>query len=120
GIKTSSGGEFRTGTIQYWLNDETYAGYNEYGPLNIEAIVPRALSQAARDTRKPGRPAYNARRHLLSGIAICGECHMKMSGVKADGGRYKCEPSHQGCGLSIKKAWLDEAIRSEVLRKHQM
>lgn len=89
------------------------------GPGNWEPIVPpedwqavvRILSDPSRSTVRPG-----ALRHLLSGVAVCGECRAPMR-TRTNRGRYHSytcvEP---GCmRVVIKQEWVDEYVTAAVL-----
>lgn len=119
GVLTVSGTEWTYQATARMVSSPIYAGFLSYkgqraGRADIEPLIPEALLDAAEGRQKrPGR--INARKHLLSGIAVCGSCFAPMT-VTGDGsGAYVCNRQAGGCGkVRIKRSWLDDAIEGWV------
>lgn len=126
GIRTSAGNPWRRRTLQDMLKRPAYAGLSAYkgevvGKTEHAAIVDEALwrqAQTMMDKRTAaykGNPGRNARRWLLSGIAVCGRCMSPMYGSSTRGGVYRCVKNDGGCGSTRMKAtWLDYVAQYET------
>ncbi len=117
GIKTVTGGTWTALTTSRLIKRHLYAGKNYFkgayvGPTAFDALVDEATFEAAQSDYK--RPGTNARKHLLSGFAVCGECKAPMSGTAGTGkARYRCDPHAGGCGrLSIACEPLDTIVNA--------
>jgi DNA invertase Pin-like site-specific DNA recombinase len=91
-----------------------------------EAIVPRALFEAAQEKLARARPGVQPRRigtaYLLSGLLVCGHCGHHMAGVTPQGQPrgYLCG-NYQGSGkLACNRNFIPEApLLSAILAKLQ-
>ena len=112
-VTTTAGKEWRRTAVANLLRRPGYCGRatlkgEVVGATEYPAIISEELWQAAQ--RDPRGAGFNARVHLLSGIAVCGICHSPMYGTTS--GRYACKPDRPGsCGrVTIKAQWLDLAV----------
>lgn len=117
GIKTVADTEWNSLATSRMIKRHLYAGKNYFkgsyvGPTAFDALVDETTFEAAQSDKK--RPGTNTRKHLLSGITICGECKAPMSGTAGVGkARYRCDPHSGGCGkLSISCEPLDSIINA--------
>lgn len=126
GIRTVTGGPWKTVTLKAMLRSGRIAGLREHrgevvGPAVWEAIVTpsertrvlaRMAEQAVTGRRTP-------RRYLLSGLLRCGRCGNTLySSARKTTRRYVCVsgPDHGGCGrLTIVAAPLEELVAAAVL-----
>lgn len=126
GIQSATGKPWRRRTLQTMLQRPAFAGLSSYkgevvGKTEHEAIVDESLWQQAQDmmdsrtAQYQGNPGRNGRVWLLSGIAVCGSCHMPMFGASTKGGIYRCVKNDGGCGsMRIKASWLDWIAQVEA------
>jgi DNA invertase Pin-like site-specific DNA recombinase len=117
GVVTTTGRPFGHGTLRKLLARPRYAGLMPDGasPAAWPAVLERdtwELVRSVLDSRAAGYGhATNARRYLLSGIALCGACGKPLR-FKASKGRgngsyqtgYAC--AEPGC----RKVWRDQAM----------
>ena len=95
------------------LESPIYAGLLSYkgevtGPSSVPAFISEALYNSAQG--RATKPAWNTRRHLLSGIAVCDECKTPMN---YSAGAYVCARIIGGCGkVKIKTQWLDDVVNA--------
>jgi Recombinase zinc beta ribbon domain len=88
------------------LSSALIAGLREHSsgvyPGTWDAIVTEDEHQALKALLAPksGNGHPKARRHPLTGIVTCGECHRPMAGSTQPGGRrgYACPTGQGGCG----------------------
>jgi DNA invertase Pin-like site-specific DNA recombinase len=126
GILTTAGGRWRRGAVALVLKRPGYAGISTYagqrvGATSYPRIIDESIYEAAQQSMTgKGNVGRNARTYLLSGICVCGRCHLPMYGNVSSQGRYLCKADIGGCGkVTMKMQWVDDAIRREVLRKSQ-
>lgn len=129
GVKpVRGGGAWRSSNLARALRSPRLAGLQVYrgeviGVGAWEPIVDRAdweKLQLIFDRRARGGGTA-MRKHMLSGVARCGRCQTKLTGVWAsDHGRvlYRCDPSgyHHGCGrLSIFGDLLEHIVTERLI-----
>ncbi|WP_460844789.1 recombinase zinc beta ribbon domain-containing protein [Nocardioides ultimimeridianus] len=128
GVKRVSGEPWAYAATMRLLDSPIYCGWVSYkgqkahrvDPAVVEPLVSEDLYDAAvarRDAaRKPGRT--NARKHLLSGIAVCGRCLTPMTATgqrQGSQGIYVCNRQAGGCGnTTVTRAPLDRLIENAV------
>lgn len=126
GVKTVSGGPWRTTTLNAVLASPRIAGLRQHrGEVIGEAVWEPIITLADRDKilarmearKTSGRRA--PRRYLLSGLLRCGRCHKTLySAARATTRRYVClsGPDHGGCGrLTVVAGPLEELVTEAVL-----
>jgi site-specific DNA recombinase len=112
-VQTASGKSWSFQATSRLLDSPIYAGLLTYkgeivGKSAVPALISEALYQSAK-TRET-KPAWNTRKHLLSGIAICDVCKTPMN---YSGGAYVCSRLLHGCGnIKIKAEWLDDVVNA--------
>lgn len=113
GIETVSGKPWTFQATSRVLDSPIYAGLLTYkgeivGKSSVSAIVSEALYQSAQSRQT--KPAWNTRKHLLSGIAVCDVCKTPMNYSQ---GAYVCSRMMHGCGnIRIKAKWLDDVVNA--------
>jgi DNA invertase Pin-like site-specific DNA recombinase len=126
GVRTVSGGPWRSPTLRGLLRSGRIAGLREHrkevvGPAQWPAIISvaerdRVLARMDQQT-VTGRRAPRA--YLLSGLCRCGKCGTKLySSRREDRRRYVClsGPDHGGCGrLTVVAPPLEEVVADAVL-----
>lgn len=96
----------------------SYKGHRAHRAIGVEPLVSEEVFAAAnaRRERRPGR--VRSRRHLLSGIAVCGRCHapMSVSGrAKGRSGAYVCNRMAGGCGnVTVQREALDRLVTDAI------
>lgn len=108
GVKTVSGGEWRTTTVRQLLTSPRTWGMRVHqgqviGSGTWEAIItPEQGARLQRLLLDPARRTNRtARRYLLSGMLVCGKCGRRMYSAPKNGKRrYGCRtgPDSGGCG----------------------
>lgn len=122
GLVTAAERPWTASTVAKLISRPGYAGLREYkgniiGPTAYPALVDEALWRAANGAAASGSPGTNARRWLLSGIAVCRRCSAPMAGTAASNA-YRCNAARGGCGnTKIKAAWLDGPVVSLMLAR---
>lgn len=146
-IRTPRGQRWTAQSVRYVLRNPTYAGirgirrakdasgrrdfwYEEVGPARWPALVEEAAWRAAlRKLQANRRPGWTAQqgppmRHLLSGVALCGQCghHVIASSVTASSGRvraYRCGAQRAGTSvhLSRQAALIDAFVAGLVVNR---
>ena len=120
GVKTPKGNSWRGSTVRQLLTNPRNAGLRGYqrggevlGPGKWPAIVDentwRAVQAVLADPARLRGPASRGRKHLMSGMAVCGRCqHPMTSGTLASGVlQYVCKQ----CGrVSRNMARVDDYI----------
>lgn len=112
-LTTVSGKPWSFQATSRMLESPIYAGLLWYkgeivGKSEVPALISEALYELAQ-TRQT-KPAWNSRKHLLSGIATCDVCKVAMSYSE---GSYKCNRMLNGCGnVGIKAKWLDDVVNA--------
>lgn len=110
-VLTVSGKPWTYQATSRMIESPIYAGLLWYkgevvGKSAVPALVSEALYASAQTRQK--RPAWNARRGLLSGITVCDLCKTPMT---HDAGTYRCSRLQNGCGrIAIKAKWLDDVV----------
>lgn len=118
GLKTTYGKTWTGRTVREALLNPRYAGLRSYRGEVLEGVkatwpaivsedVWRSVVDILTDPNRPG--GARPRRHLLSGLAVCGKCGgLLSSGVKGrgDGGVYVCKH----CFGVYRKAELIDAL----------
>ncbi|MEO8291495.1 MAG: recombinase family protein [Actinomycetota bacterium] len=115
GLRTSRGALWRPRSMRRMLLSEHLTGARGYSAIisEDEAAVVRAAF--AQDQPTPGHPS--GRRHPLSGLLVCGECEVKMTGATD---KYRCNAAAGGCGWPTIQAFpLERYVLFESL-KHFM
>ena len=126
GVRTVTGGPWKTVTVKAMLRSGRIAGLREHrgevvGPAVWEAIITeqeraRVLARMAAAKVSGRRPP---RRYLLSGLLRCGRCGNTLySSARKTSRRYVClsGPDHGGCGrLTIVAGPLEELVTAAVL-----
>lgn len=126
GVRTVTGGPWRTSTLKAMLRSGRIAGLREHrglvvGPAVWEAIITpterdRVLARLAAGAVSGRRPP---RRYLLSGLLRCGRCGNTLySSARKRARRYVClsGPDHGGCGrLTVVAPPLEELLTTAVL-----
>lgn len=126
GVRTVTGGPWRTSTLMAMLRSGRIAGLREHrgqvvGPAVWEPIITpaerdRVLARLAAGAVSGRRPP---RRYLLSGLLRCGRCGNTLySSARKTARRYVClsGPDHGGCGrLTVVAPPLEELITAAVL-----
>lgn len=113
GVRTVSGKPWTYQATARMIESPIYAGLLWYkgevvGKSSVPALVSEAMYASAQTRQK--RPAWNARRGLLSGIAVCDLCKTPMT---HDAGTYRCSRLQNGCGrIAIKAKWLDDVVNA--------
>lgn len=111
GVQTTSGSRWKFQATTRIVESPIYSGKLVYkgeivGRARVEAIVSEAQFEAAQN--RQSRPAWNTRRHLLSGIATCDVCKTAMNYSDRS---YACSRMLGGCGnVKMKAEWLDEVV----------
>lgn len=126
GVRTVTGGPWRTTTLRNLLRSGRIAGLREHngvvvGPAVWDPIISesdRTRIRAVMEAKKvSGRRA--PRRYLLSGLLRCGRCgHTLYSSARQQARRYVCSsgPDHRGCGhLTIVAPPVEELLATAVL-----
>lgn len=129
GYKTVAGSDFRHSTMRKLLTRPGYAGLREYkgsiiGKTSYPAIVDEVTFEAAQvKMRESGwtNAGKGVKRYLLSGICTCNLClHPMYGAISAGKDGYRCKTDVGGCGkVSMKMAYVDSIIMTEVLRRVQ-
>lgn len=98
GVKTTVGNEWTGATVSQMLIKPRYAGLRTYGGTVVakgqwEPIVDEELWRSAVAVMNaPGRQiAPTARKHLLSGLLVCGKCHKTLGAGFNLHPIYKCK-----------------------------
>lgn len=126
GVRTVTGGPWKTVTVKAMLTSGRIAGLREHrgevvGPAVWEAIITpaeraRVLARVAAAKVSGRRPP---RRYLLSGLLRCGRCGNTLySSARKTTRRYVCVsgPDHGGCGrITVVAAPVEELIAAAVL-----
>ncbi|OMC55447.1 hypothetical protein A5747_13745 [Mycobacterium sp. IS-836] len=119
GVKTTDGNTWAGHTVRQMLVKPRYAGLRTYGgdvvgPAQWEPIVDEELWQSAHAIlTAPGRQlAPPARKHLLSGILLCGKCSKAVGAAFNLHYVYKCK--HCG-GVSRQMAPIDNLAIKLIL-----
>lgn len=118
GLETVSGKAWRFAVTHRILGNATYAGLLTYkgevtGKSSVPALVDEAVFESCQN--RESKPGFNARKHLLSGIAVCDACKTPMVATKTARGtdKYVCARLAGGCGrISIKTEWLDDVVNA--------
>lgn len=125
GILTVTGKLWRTGNFHRTLTSPKYAGLRVHkGVIRTgtwEPIIDRTrweqLQAVLTSNYRPNE--VRIRRHLLTGLVVCGRCGNKLNctRIKVRGGTttfaYRCAmdpPTQPGCGLSMRKHRLEGII----------
>jgi site-specific DNA recombinase len=129
GLTTVTGRAFDASAITKMIRRPDYMGKVAHngiiiGDASFEGLVDAAVWQAANDqTEARNRRGKNARRGLLSGFMVCGNCHTKMKRGASDGMHtYRCpgKTVSGSCGsCSITGPKTDEAVFNAVWRHEQ-
>lgn len=112
-LTTVSGKPWTFQATSRMLESPIYAGLLWYkgevaGKSRVPALISEALYELAQSRQT--KPAWNSRKHLLSGIATCDACQTAMSYSE---GSYKCNRMLNGCGnVGIKARWLDDVVNA--------
>lgn len=113
GVLTVSGKPWSFQATSRMLESPIYAGFVSHkgsvvGASTVPKIIDEALYQSAQG--RASRPAWNARKHLLSGILVCDACKAPMVGA---GQRYICSRMQGGCGnVAVKTKWIDDVVNA--------
>jgi hypothetical protein len=118
GLLTVSGKPWSFAATARILDSPIYAGLLTHkGEVvgkahdQFPALVSEPLFRSA--NQRETKPAWNTRKHLLSGLAVCDSCKTSMN---YSGGAYACSRMLGGCGnVKIKAEWLDTAVESGLL-----
>lgn len=128
GIKTVTGGPWRSPTLRGLLRSGRIAGLREHrgevvGPAEWEPIITtadrdrvlaRMAEQAVTGRRTP-------RRYVLSGLLRCGRCQGKLyASPREHSRRYVClnGPDHRGCGrLTVVAEPLEDMLTEAVIQR---
>jgi DNA invertase Pin-like site-specific DNA recombinase len=117
GVHTVTGGRWIATALSKFLRKPRNAGLRAYkgeivGNGNWPALVDESTWRAAQSVldapgRAPGRKAV--RRHLLTGVALCGKCGHTLAGSYRTDGRivYVCKECH---GVSILAANVEPLV----------
>lgn len=117
GVQTASGKPWSFQATSRVLQSPIYAGLLAYkgnvvGKSSVPALVSEALYESVQS--RESKPAWNTRKHLLSGIAVCDGCKTPMSFSE---GSYICSRLLHGCGrIRIKAQWLDDVVNAYTTR----
>ena len=125
-VPTTTGGQWKTMTLNAMLKSARIAGLREHkGVVVAEAVWDpiitknqreRILAQFAAKRRTNTRAP---RRYVLSGLLRCGKCGNKLfSAIRVDTRRYVCSsgPDHGGCGgITVVAPPLEEFFSAAVL-----
>jgi PmbA protein len=127
GLRTSQGGLWRPTRVRRMLTSPRYAGLREHhGKVVAQAVWPAILDRKTFDhvaaiLADPARRTVQstARRHILPGFLICGECQAPLRSHKTNGAMrvYRCVsgPNGQGCGkVSIAARPLERQVLDEA------
>lgn len=115
GVLTVSGRPMSFAATARILDSPIYAGLLAYkgeivGKASVPPLVTEAMLTAA--SQRSTKPAWNTRKNLLSGIAVCDLCK---TGMNHSEGAYVCARIVGGCGkVRIKTEWLDTAVEDAV------
>lgn len=117
GVLTVTGKPMSFAATSRMLDSPIYAGLLSYkGEVvgkaadSIPRLVTEAMLRSA--SQRATKPAWNTRKNLLSGIAICDVCKTPMN---VSNGAYVCARIIGGCGkVRIKREWLDESVEHAV------
>lgn len=134
GVTTTGGAPWRYQPMRKLLGQARLAGAREVaGELVVTgAIEPIVSVETLHELRAtlamPGRKGSrsNARKHLLSGFLICGNCGERLNALpQARGMRYACplpsNPHRPGCGkVTIVGDPVEAVVRAEVLAALQV
>jgi site-specific DNA recombinase len=118
GITTTSGKRWRQSSVSKLISRPGYCGLREHngqivGPTSYPHLVEESLWRAATGEAAKSSPGTNARKHLLSGIAVCGKCSASMVGGPRG---YRCHSVHGGCGrIRVKAPWLEGPVISLIM-----
>jgi site-specific DNA recombinase len=130
GIKPPGGKIWAASSLKNMLTSARIAGYREWqGNLYPAADWPAIIDLDTHERlvklfSDPSRRKYavGRKRHLLSGIAVCGKCghplYIGRDSTKPQGISYRCVkgPGGGGCGgISIRADLLDEYVTGAVL-----
>lgn len=128
GVRTVSGGPWRSPTLRGLLTSGRIAGLREHrGEVVGPAVWPPIIDQATRDrvlarmTEQVSTGRRTPRRYLLSGLLRCGRCGGKLfASVRGTTRRYVCMagPDHGGCGrLTVVAEPVEDLIARAVLHR---
>jgi site-specific DNA recombinase len=128
GVKTVSGGPWRTPTLRALLASGRIAGLRDHkgqvvGPAVWEAIITEELRAKVLGRMEQAKTSgrRSPRRYLLSGLLRCAKCtHVLYSAARQDTRRYVCSsgPDHGGCGgTMIVAAPVEDLITRGVLHR---
>ena len=121
-VETVAGGRWTAANVGRVLERAGYAGIRVYqgqevGPTAYPALVDVATFRAAQQVKTQRPAGVNARRHVLSNLAVCGRCGVGMVGNSARG-EYRCGIQAGGCAnLAMKATWLESAVVSLVMAR---
>ena len=124
GLTTVTGNPWNSAALLKLIAKPGYAGLREFhgeiiGKTGYPAIIDEPLWRAANGEAAKASPGTNARRWILSGIAVCSLCGGSMTGNGAIDA-YRCSPSNGGCSrMRIKTAFLEGPVISLVLARQQ-
>lgn len=122
GLKTTAGNLWTGNTVRQTLVKPRYAGLREHhgqimGPALWEPIVDEdTWTNAYAIMTAPGRQiVQTGRRHLLTGLLLCGKCELPVgTGSSGSGFLYKCK--HLGCsGVSRQMAPIDALTHKLII-----
>jgi site-specific DNA recombinase len=122
GLTTSSGAMWSGSSVRKLVSRPGYAGLREskgeiVAATAYPALVDEAVWRAANGEAASASVGTNARRWVLSGIAVCRRCGAPMTGNIRVGG-YRCNRERGGCGnTKIKTAWLEGPVVSLALAR---
>ncbi|HVM27561.1 MAG TPA: recombinase family protein, partial [Mycobacteriales bacterium] len=122
GLVTAAGKFWTPSAVSKLISRPGYAGLREYkgniiGATSYPPLVEESLWRAANGEAARSSPGTNARRWLLSGLAVCGKCGAPMAGTAATNS-YRCNSARGGCGnTKIKSAWLEGPVVSVLLAR---
>lgn len=134
GIRTASGGEFKSSSFNVLLQNRKYIGEYRYQDVVIPDGVPAIVSedvfeqvQARRNRNKHAPAATKAtEQFLLTTKLFCGECGCKMvgeSGTSKTGTvyhYYKCQAAkkkHTCRKKPVRKAWIEDLVVREIMSR---
>lgn len=122
GLTTAAGKPWTQSSVGKLISRPGYAGLREFkgeilGPTSYPALVEEYLWRAANGEAAKASAGTNARRWVLSGLAVCGRCSTAMTGNGYIDG-YRCNRNWGGCGRTkIKTAWLEGPVVSLMLAR---
>jgi site-specific DNA recombinase len=118
GMTTTSGAPWSQSSVSKLISRPGYCGLRQHngeivGPTSYAPLVEEPLWRAANGEAAKSSPGTNARKHLLSGIAVCGKCSSGMVGSPRG---YRCHSVHGGCGrIRVKASWLEGPVISLIM-----